>query len=101
MNTDAQGVLRGVIRFLNMQRDMYLNGVNGEMKGSQEFWWNVVQLLPSSYNQRRTVTMNYENVFTIINQRTGHKLDEWNEFVKILKSLPYVEDISKFPSRVN
>lgn len=93
MNTDAQGVLRGVIRFLNMQRDMYLNGVNGQMKGSQEFWWNVVQLLPTSYNQRRTVTISYENAASMIRQRTGHKLDEWRVFVDQLKDLPHMDTI--------
>lgn len=56
----------------------------------------MIQLLPSSYNQRRTVTMNYENVFTIIHQRTGHKLDEWNTFVRVLKTLPYVKDIAGY-----
>ena len=49
--------------------------------------------MPTSYNQRRTITMDYENVFTIIKQRTGHKLDEWGCFVEILKDLPYVKEI--------
>ena len=53
----------------------------------------MIQLLPSSYNQKRTITLSYENVMNIINQRTGHKLDEWNEFVGILKDLPYVKEI--------
>jgi len=53
----------------------------------------MIQLLPESYNQRRTITMNYENVFTIIKQRSGHKLDEWVEFIKILKTLLYVMEI--------
>lgn len=53
----------------------------------------MIQLLPQSYNQRRTVTMNYENVMNIINQREHHKLDEWVELVKILKELPYVKEI--------
>jgi hypothetical protein len=93
MNTDAQGVLCGVIRFLNMQRDMYLNGVNCQMKGSQEFWWNVVQLLPTSYNQRRTVTISYENAAAMIRQRTGHKLEEWRVFVEHLQELPHMDTI--------
>lgn len=59
------------------------------------YWWQMIQLLPSSYNQKRTITMNYENVATIIRQRTGHKLDEWNDFVDILKKLPYVSEIMK------
>lgn len=72
---------------LNLQRDFWLD------TKEKCYWWGMIQLLPESYNQRRTVTMNYENVFTIIKQRTGHKLDEWNKFVKILKTLPYVEVI--------
>ena len=53
----------------------------------------MIQLLPSSYNQRRTITMNYENVITMIRQRSGHKLDEWNKFVDSLLKLPYVSEI--------
>lgn len=80
-------VLDKVIDELNEWRAFYL-----ESKNKKE-WWQLIQLLPSSYNQRRTVTMNYENVMTIIRQRTGHKLDEWNQFVETLKGLPYVEEI--------
>ena len=72
---------------LNKNRKRYL-----ETKDKQ-FWWNMIQLLPSSYNQKRTVTMNYENVVTIIRQRSHHKLDEWNNFIDILKDLPYVKEI--------
>lgn len=53
----------------------------------------MIQLLPTSYNQRRTVDMNYENVISIIRQRTNHKLDEWNEFVEILHGLPLIDQI--------
>lgn len=81
------GTLRMVIDDLNDNRAMYLSTKN------KDYWWQMIQLLPSSYNQRRTITMNYENVFSIIKQRSGHKLDEWNEFVKILKTLPYVMEI--------
>lgn len=76
-----------IIAILNEYRDKY-----NETKDNG-YWWQLIQLLPSSYNQKRTVTMNYENVMTIINQRTGHKLDEWNDLVKILRTLPYVEAI--------
>lgn len=74
---------------LNQCRDLYL-----ETK-DKKWWWQMIQLLPSSYNQKRTVTFTYENVVSMIKQRTGHKLDEWNDFVKILKSLPYVQEIVK------
>ena len=81
--------LEVTIKFLNVARNMYIE----KEKKSKAAWWQMVQLLPSSYNQRRTITMNYENVMSMINQRTGHKLDEWNTFVDILKSLPYIKEI--------
>lgn len=79
--------LQGIIDQLNANRERYL-----ETKDKQQ-WWNMIQLLPSSYNQRRTVTMNYENVVSMIHQRKGHKLDVWREFIDILKNLPYVKEI--------
>jgi hypothetical protein len=79
-----------VIRVLNYYRAKYI-----ETK-DKRFWWQMIQLLPSSYNQRRTITMNYENVVTIVKQRAGHKLDEWNNLVKILYQLPYVNEIMEF-----
>ena len=59
----------------------------------KKYWYALIQLLPSSYNQKRTVTMNYENVVNMIHQREFHKLDEWREFAEILKGLPYVKEI--------
>ena len=82
-----RGTLGQIINTLNYCREKYLE------TRDKNWWWQMIQLLPSSYNQKRTVTMNYENVVTIIRQRTGHKLDEWNDFIKILKDLPYVNEI--------
>ncbi len=79
--------LSGTIETLNKYRVVYLESKD------KAYWWQMIQLLPSSYNQKRTITMNYENVMSIIHQRSGHKLDEWNEFVEILKNLPYVKEI--------
>lgn len=79
----------GQITMMNRLRAEYLK------TKSKDAWYEMIQLLPSSYNQRRTVTMNYENVFTIIHQRAGHKLSEWREFVEILKDLPYVREIGE------
>ena len=59
----------------------------------KKYWRAMLELLPMGYNLRATVTMNYENVVTIIRQRTGHKLDEWNTFVSVLRNLPYVKEI--------
>ena len=74
---------------LNAARDAFIKTKD------KKYWWQMIQLLPSSYNQRRTITMNYENVISMIKQRSGHKLDEWNEFVEILKGLPYIEEITR------
>lgn len=73
---------------LNVARQLYLS------TGDKVYWWQMIQLLPSCYNQKRTITMNYENVANIINQRKNHKLDEWREFCEILlQELPYLKDI--------
>lgn len=80
-------LLSMTIEMLNCDRDLY-----NETK-DKEHWYQLIQVLPSSYNQRRTITMNYENVMTIINQRSGHKLDEWNDLIAVLKEMPYVKEI--------
>ena len=74
-----------IIPVLNVCREKYL-----ETK-DKRYWWQMIQLLPSSYNQKRTVTFSYENAVTMIEQRSGHKLDEWNEFVEQLKTLPVMD----------
>ena len=80
-------VLKEVVKILNTYRNCY-----NEAK-DKDYWWNMIQLLPSSYNQKRTITMNYENIMNMLNWRTDHKLDEWREFCKILRELPYVKEI--------
>ena len=80
--------LDDLIGHLNICRNRYI-----ETKEKQ-WWWQMIQLLPSSYNQRRTVQMSYENVMAMIKQRANHKLDEWVEFVGVLKNLPYVREIT-------
>lgn len=84
---DPQGLFTDIVRDLNGWREDYLRTKD------KDYWWQLIQLLPSSYNQKRTVTMSYENVVTMIRQRVGHKLDEWREFVEILSKLPYLDDI--------
>lgn len=87
MPFNFQDTLQDTIDALNIARELYLESKD------KDYWWQMIQLLPSSYNQRRTITMNYENVMTIINQRKGHKLDEWNDLVEELYKLPYVREI--------
>lgn len=76
-------VFDSVIRGLNYWRNRYL-----ETK-SKDDWWQMIQLLPSSYNQTRNVMLNYEVLANIYRQRKNHKLDEWQEFCKWIESLPY------------
>lgn len=85
----SKTVLSRVIGIINAARKNYVE------TGDKNEWWQIIQLLPSSFNQRRTVTMNYENVVTIIRQRSGHKLDEWREMVEVLKELPYIRAITE------
>ena len=73
---------------LNHYRKKYL-----ETK-DKKYWWQMIQLLPSSYNQKRTVMMNYEVLANIYKSRKNHKLDEWIEFCKWIESLPYSELIT-------
>ena len=61
----------------------------------KDYWWNMIQLLPTSYNQKRTVHLNYEVLGTIYHQRRHHKLDEWVEFCDTIKTLPYSEFITR------
>ena len=76
------------IYMLNMYRDLYLKTKD------KRYWYKIIQKLPQSYLQKRTVTFNYEVAATIIRQRSGHKLNEWNTFVDILqKNLPYLAEI--------
>lgn len=82
-----QSELSNTIAMLNQAREWYLSSKD------KKWWWQMIQLLPSSYNQKRTLTMNYENVVSIIKQRSGHKLDEWNDFIAELKKLPYITEI--------
>lgn len=80
--------LDDLIQHLNLCRKKFLE------TRDKDDWWQMIQLLPSSYNQRRTICMSYETVFKIIKERTGHKLDEWNKFVGVLRELPYIKEIT-------
>lgn len=90
---DSKTLLSKTVELLNDWRYIYLNGANWCEPKDKRVWWQLIQLLPSSYNQKRTICMSYEVVFKIIKERTGHKLDEWNEFVEILRGLPYVKEM--------
>lgn len=81
-------ILRCTIEMLNAYRESYL-----ETKDKQD-WWQMIQLLPSSYNQKRTVMLNYEVLANMYKSRRNHKLDEWYTFCDWIESLPYSELIT-------
>ena len=83
-----KAVMQDLINILNYYRTWY-----NETK-DKKYWWQLIQLLPSSYNQRRTVMLNYEVLANIYKSRRNHKLDEWHTFCDWIESLPYSELIT-------
>ena len=83
-----KAVMQDLINILNHYRHWYLETKN------KEYWWQLIQLLPSSYNQRRTVMLNYEVLANIYKSRRNHKLDEWHVFCEWIENLPYAELIT-------
>ena len=82
-------VLKVIIEALNNYRKMYL------ATNDKKYWWQMIQLLPSSYNQRRTVMLNYEVLANMYKSRRNHKLDEWVDFCSEIERLPHSELITK------
>ena len=85
---DPQDIMLTIISMLNRCREMYL------ATKDKTYWWQMIQLLPSSYNQKRTVQLNYEVLANIYQYRKNHKLDEWREFCSWIEGLPYSEIIT-------
>lgn len=92
--------LKFTVKELNTWRDIYLNGYPEEMGDPEilpkdkDSWWQMIQLLPSSYNQKRKIMLNYEVLASMYHQRKNHKLDEWREFCRWIETLPYSELIT-------
>lgn len=82
-------LMHRTIQTLNQYRELYL-----ETK-DKKYWWQMIQLLPSSYNQKRTMMLNYEVLTNMYNSRRHHKLDEWHDFCDWIKSLPHHELITR------
>lgn len=80
--------LQHIINILNISRRYYLE------TNDKTYWWQMIQLLPSSYNQKRTVMLNYEVLANIYKYRRNHKLDEWHDICDWIESLPYSEIIT-------
>ena len=105
LRTGAIICLNDIIDELNKNRNKFINFDNlsydndiydperkAEIK--KDIWWQMIQLLPNSYNQTRNVMMNYEVLANIYKSRKNHKLDEWREFCKWIEELPYSELIT-------
>jgi len=97
---DSVEVLKVTITALNHYRKKYLEAKTKPMKEEakraglmKKYWWQMIQLLPSSYNQKRTVMLNYEVLHNIYHSRRHHKLDEWHVLCDMIENLPYSEII--------
>ena len=89
LDVDFFNVLDNTIFYLNKARELYLDTKD------KQYWWQIIQLLPSSYNQRRTIFLNYEVLYSIYKDRRYHRLDEWRDFCKWIETLPYSELITR------
>nr|DAG55791.1 MAG TPA: hypothetical protein [Caudoviricetes sp.] len=83
IRVDSDDLLGLIINVLNYYRGRYIKTKD------KRYWWQMIQLLPSSYNQKRTVMLNYEVLTNMYRSRHNHKLDEWREFCEWVKGLPY------------
>lgn len=96
LTTGAYDILLRSIKFLNECRNLYINYETDDNDGfpkptKKEVWWQMIQLLPTSYNQKRTVMLNYEVLANIYKSRQGHKLTEWHDFIEWIEGLPYTD----------
>lgn len=102
MLEESLNMLEDTINTLEFCRYVYVNWdefkdtqLPAGIKTKKDLWWQMIQLLPSSYNQKRTVMMNYEVLNNIYTSRKNHKLDEWRDFCEWIKSLPYSDFITE------
>lgn len=92
--------LQDLLDEINRNRELYVKGFKGvpgdnacDVKPyDKTYWWQMIQLLPSSFNQMRTIDLSYETLFNIYHQRKNHKLDEWRGFCKWIETLPYMKE---------
>ena len=87
MDEDTLSVMNVIINKLEELRQKYITTKD------KQYWYDIIQLLPSSYDQMRTCTMNYETLINIYHARKAHKLDEWHIFCDFIKTLPYAREL--------
>lgn len=99
LTEDDMYVLKSLIKIINRDRLFYLYGCKDEISNIEPFhktyWYKMLQLLPSSYNVRKTIDLDYETLLSIYYKEKNSKLDEWQEFCKWIKGLPYMKDFLK------
>ena len=87
LTKEEKELMKEIIKYLNLNREKFI-----ETK-DKTYWWNLIQLLPSSYNQRSTIMLNYEVLYNIYHSRRHHKLDEWHTFCDWIETLPYAKEL--------
>ena len=87
MSITAKSAIEVIVSLLNAYRNEYIKTQD------KHWWWQMIQLLPTSYNQKRTVQINYETLLNIYNSRAGHKLNEWQTLREFIETLPYFKMI--------
>ena len=95
LNKETRYLFAQIVNYLNISRDCYNSAIKDkDTEWAKDYWWQMIQLLPSSYNQRRTVMLNYEVLANMYKSRKNHKLDEWHVLCDWIKTLPYSELIT-------
>ena len=96
----SMSFLQNLIEEINRNRSLYVKGFKG-VPGDNDYdvkpydktyWWQMIQLIPSSFNQMRTIDLDYETLYSIYHQRRNHKLDEWHIFCDWIETLPYMKE---------
>lgn len=82
-------IMYAICRVLNYFREKFIGTKD------KKYWYAIIQILPESYNQMRTVQLNYQTILNIIKQRKGHKLNEWHDFIEEMYKLPYIKELSE------
>lgn len=82
-----------VLRICNKYRNLYLEDRDNDLEMAKKYWKALIRVLPEGWLQTRTITMNYENIRTMVHQREGHKLTEWKQFIDWAHTLPYAEEL--------
>lgn len=94
LNKETRHLFEQIVNYLNISRDCYNSAVKDkDAAWAKDYWWQIIQLLPSSYNQRATVQLNYAVLRNMYHSRKAHKLDEWRDFCKWIETLPYAKEL--------